>query len=102
MLDTKNPDASREQLHAIFAAEEAKEGAQRAQLWHDAQTNLRAAKQLRRYLQNDLEGDDEVRKLVASSPTKPSAEEWEQLQRDRVELMEQIARVDALISQLRT
>jgi hypothetical protein len=101
MLDTKNPEASREQLHAIFAAEEAEEKAERAQLWNDAQTNVRAAKRLRLRLQNQLEEEDEIRRLVANSPTKPSAEEWEQLQRDRVELVEQIARVDALISRLR-
>ena len=101
ILDTKNPEASRDQLHAIYAAEEAKEKADRARLWNDAQTNPRAAKELRRRLQTDLEEEDEIRKLVGDSPTKPSAEEWEQLRRDRVELLEQIARVDALISRLR-
>jgi hypothetical protein len=100
MLDTKNPGASRQQLHAIFAAEEAKQKAERAQLWNEAQTDLRAAKKLRRSLQTDLEEEDEIRRLVANSPTKPSAEEWGQLERDRVELVDQIARVDALISRL--
>ena len=102
MLDTKNPDASREQLQSIFAAEEAKEQAQRAQLWNDAQTSLRAAQKLRRRLQYDLEQEDELRKLLANAPTKPSAEEWAQIQRDREDVVEQLARVDTLISRLRT
>jgi len=102
MSETKDPSGSRDELHALFAAEDRKEKAHRAERWNQAQTSVSAAKDLRRRLQVDLEEEDEVRRLVANGPTKPSAEEWTRLQQDRVELLEQIARIDAMINRLRT
>jgi len=101
MMDTTDPAGSKEQLRSLFAADEAKEAAQRAELWRKAQSNLRAAKELRRRLQTDLDEEDEIRQLVANAPTKASTEELKQLEQDRVDLVTQIARVDALISRLR-
>jgi|SRR5712664_1594849 len=102
ITDTKDPAASRARLRTLFAAEQTKETTRRAELWQEAQTNVRAAKDLRRRLQADLDEEDEVRTLLADSQSRPSAEELKQLQQDRTGLLEQIARVDALISRLRS
>ena len=96
MKDATYPEGQ-DELRALFVAEEAKEVAQRAELWREAPSNVRAAKELRRRLQGDLEQEDEIRQMVANAPGKASAEELRQLEQDRVELLEQIRRVEALI-----
>ena len=90
---------AREKLRALFADEEKKEVARRADLWHRAPSNARAAKELRRLLQSDLEFEDKIRRDLAASATKPTSE-LKQLDEDRAKLIEQLARVDALIDHL--
>jgi hypothetical protein len=87
MMDRQNPAAAKHELHALFAVEEETEKAHRAELWQHAQTSVRAAKELRRRLQTDLEEEDEIRALATKAADKPSPEEWKQLQQDRIDLV---------------
>jgi len=100
MTDTKDPDGSREQLRALFGAEEAKDQAHRSELWQQAQTDRGAAKELRRLLLADLEADEEIRRDLVNSGTPIPAKEVEKMKEYRLELVEQLSRVEALMYRL--
>ena len=96
MTDTKDPQASRQKVRQLFAAQAAKEKAQRAALWHEAQTSIRAAHELGRRIREDVKGQE----LVRAQLSEGDAEVRRALDQERAEAEEQLARLEVLIHQL--
>ena len=98
MTETKDPEAAKQMLRELVSDDAAKETARRAELWQHAQTDIGAAQELRRLLQDDLRGHDLAREHFRDVPE--GAGVLRVLEEDRVEIEKQLARLDALMEQL--
>ncbi len=99
LMDTKDPEAAKQKLHELFANEDAKETDRRAELWQRAQTDVGAAKMLRKLLQDYLKGYQLTRVHFVNSSDGDAISRA--LEEQRAETEQQLARVEALIQQFK-
>jgi hypothetical protein len=98
MTGEQTPE-SRQQVHELLAQDAAKETQRRARLWDEAHTSIRSARELRRLLEADLNGKQQVRQHLANRPN--TADAVHQLNLDCQELAKQLETIDAQLRQLR-
>jgi hypothetical protein len=94
--DTRSP----EELDAFFMKQAAEEQVAREELWARAHTDLKAAKDLRRRLLQDIETDALARKEFGPDPDS-TPDLMKQIDDSERDARSELAKVDALIQQLR-
>ena len=99
-LAEKDPAAGREQLAAYFQKEAAEERARRSALWAQAQTDIRAAKDLRRRLLEDLKTDEFARREISKDPNAPGVA-LQDIDTSERNTRQELAKIDALIAALK-
>jgi len=96
----RDTPASRQHVKELMAQEYGEEEARRTKLWEEAASSLRAARQLQRAIQGDLEANDYIRRYVAEHRPDDNAGAQD-LNLRRREIEQELERVAGLIRHLR-
>lgn len=99
-FDQKDTSSSRQQIYEVMAEKYAEDEARRTRQWGEAASNLRAARQLQRDIQDELRAIDDIRRYMAERKADDKAG-IQDIDLRRKEIEQELERVSGLIRQLR-